>query len=44
MMVPYWSDIVKNPSGESKADIEFAMSFDSAQKAVFSQTLTSVED
>jgi len=44
MMVPYWSDIVKNPSGESKADIEFARAFDAAQKAVFSQTLTSVGD
>jgi dihydrofolate reductase len=44
MMVPYWPDIVKNPAGESKADIEFATVFDSLQKAVFSKTLTSVED
>ncbi|PWU04471.1 MAG: dihydrofolate reductase [Bacteroidetes bacterium] len=44
MMVPYWPDIVKNPSGESDADIEFAKVFDSIPKAVFSQSMTEVDD
>ncbi|PWT75645.1 MAG: dihydrofolate reductase [Bacteroidetes bacterium] len=44
MMVPYWPDILKNPSGETKSDIEFATVFDSIPKAVFSQTLASIDD
>jgi len=44
LMVPYWPDIAKNPSGQTKADIEFARVFDSAQKVVFSQSLDKVED
>jgi dihydrofolate reductase len=44
LMVPYWPDIAKNPSGQTKADIEFAQAFDSAEKVVFSKSLDKVED
>ena len=44
LMVPYWPDILKNPAGEAKADVEFAQAFDSAEKVVFSQSLDKVED
>jgi dihydrofolate reductase len=44
LMVPYWPDIARNPSGETKADIEFAQAFDSTEKVVFSQSLDKVED
>jgi dihydrofolate reductase len=43
LMVPYWSDIAKNPSGETKADIEFAQAFESRNKIVFSRTLDRAE-
>jgi dihydrofolate reductase len=43
LMVPYWPDVAKNPS-ESKADIEFAKTFDSINKIVFSKSLESAED
>jgi dihydrofolate reductase len=43
LMVPYWPDIAKNPS-ETKADIEFAQTFVSAKKIVFSRTLDNAED
>ena len=44
LMVPYWPDIAKNPSGETKADIEFAQAFDSINKIiVFSKTLDKAE-
>ena len=39
LMVPYWPDIAKNPSGETKADLEFARAFESGNKIVFSRTL-----
>jgi dihydrofolate reductase len=42
LMVPYWPDIAKNPS-ENKADIEFAQSFVSANKIVFSRSLAGAE-
>ncbi len=43
-MVPYWPDIAKNPSGESKTDVEFAQAFNSVEKIiVFSRTLDKVE-
>ncbi len=39
-MVPYWPDIAKNPSGQTKEDIKFAQSFDAIDKIiVFSQSL-----
>jgi dihydrofolate reductase len=44
LMVPYWPDILKNPSGETKADIEFAQAFVSVKKIiVFSKTLDKAE-
>ena len=42
LMVPYWPDVAKNPS-ETKADIEFAKTFVSKNKVVFSRTLDSAE-
>lgn len=43
IMVPYWPDIAKNPSGETKEDVEFARLFDSRDKIVFSRTLDKAE-
>jgi len=43
LMVPYWPDIAKNPS-ETKEDREFADTFVSKDKIVFSQSLESAED
>jgi dihydrofolate reductase len=42
LMVPYWPDIAKNRS-ETKAEIEFADTFDSINKIVFSRSLDSAE-
>jgi dihydrofolate reductase len=42
-MVPYWPDIAKSQS-ETKADIEFAQTFVSRKKIVFSRSLASAED
>ena len=42
LMVPYWPDIAKNHS-ETKAQNEFADTFDSINKIVFSQSLDSAE-
>jgi dihydrofolate reductase len=42
LMVPYWPDIAKNHSG-TKAENEFAGTFDSMNKIVFSQSLDSAE-
>ena len=43
LMVPYWPDIAKNPSGETKADLEFAQAFVSNKIIVFSKTLDKAE-
>jgi dihydrofolate reductase len=43
LMVPYWPEVLKNPS-ETKADHEFARTFDSINKLVFSRSLNSAED
>jgi dihydrofolate reductase len=43
LMVPYWPDIAKSRS-ETKADIEFAQTFVSKKKIVFSRSLASAED
>jgi dihydrofolate reductase len=43
LMVPYWPDIAKSQS-ETKADIEFAQTFVSKKKIVFSRSLASAED
>lgn len=46
LMVPYWPDVAKNPSGDDReVDIEFAKVFDAVDKiVVFSQSLQSAED
>lgn len=44
LMVPYWSDVLKDPSRQSKADLEFAEAFDAADKVVFSQSLDKIGD
>jgi dihydrofolate reductase len=43
LMVPYWPDILKNPS-ETKADTEFARAFESTNKIVFSRSLDNAQD
>jgi dihydrofolate reductase len=43
LMVPYWPDVAKNPA-ETKASIEFARTFDSINKIVFSRSLDSAQD
>jgi dihydrofolate reductase len=42
LMVPYWPDIAKNHSG-TKAENEFADTFDSTDKIVFSRSLAGAE-
>jgi dihydrofolate reductase len=42
-MVPYWLDVAKDRS-ETKTEIEFAETFVSKNKIVFSQSLESAED
>ena len=42
LMVPYWPDVAKDPSSP-KAEKQFADTFDSIHKIVFSQSLDSVE-
>jgi dihydrofolate reductase len=40
LMVPYWPDVAKDPSGQTKAGIEFAQAFDAVDKIiVFSRSL-----
>ena len=43
LMVPYWPEVARNPS-ETKASIEFARTFESINKIVFSRSLESAED
>jgi dihydrofolate reductase len=43
LMVPYWPDVARDPS-ETKASIEFARTFVSMNKIVFSRSLDSAED
>jgi dihydrofolate reductase len=43
-MVPYWPDVAKNHSGQTRADYEFAQAFDAINKIiVFSKSLDSPE-
>ena len=42
-MVPFWPDVAKNHSGETKAMNDFAQAFDANKIIVFSQTLDSAE-
>ena len=43
LMVPYWPEVAKDQS-TTKAEKEFARTFDSLQKIVFSRSLGSTED
>ena len=43
LMVPYWPEVAKTQS-MSKAENEFARTFDSLEKIVFSRSLASAED
>jgi dihydrofolate reductase len=43
LMVPYWPEVAKDPA-ETKASIEFARTFDSINKIVFSRSIDSAED
>jgi dihydrofolate reductase len=44
LMVPYWPDVAKNPSGDREEDVEFARAFDAVGKiVVFSKSLDSPE-
>ncbi|MDR3714279.1 MAG: dihydrofolate reductase family protein [Puia sp.] len=45
LMVPFWPDVAKSHSGETKAEIEFAQAFVSVSKIiVFSRTLDKAEE
>ncbi len=45
LMVPYWPDVAKDPSGDRNEDYEFAQAFDAVNKIiVFSQSLDSAEE
>jgi dihydrofolate reductase len=43
LMVPYWPDVAKNPS-ETRAEIEFARTFVTLNRVVFSRSLDSAEE
>jgi dihydrofolate reductase len=43
LMVPYWPDVAKNPS-ETRAEIEFARTFVSLNRVVFSRSLERAEE
>jgi dihydrofolate reductase len=43
LMVPFWPDVAKNHSGQTKAMNEFAQAFDSNNIIVFSQSLDRAE-
>jgi dihydrofolate reductase len=44
LMVPFWPDVAKNHSGQTKATNDFAEAFDSINKVVFSQTIDTAEE
>jgi dihydrofolate reductase len=43
LMVPFWPDVAKHHSGQTKAENEFAQAFNSIDKIVFSQSLEGAE-
>jgi dihydrofolate reductase len=44
LMVPYWPEMAKDPTGQTKADIDFARAFAAIDKMiVFSTSLDSAE-
>jgi dihydrofolate reductase len=44
LMVPFWPDMAKNKSGQTKAMNDFAQTFDSINKLVFSRSLEPAEE
>jgi dihydrofolate reductase len=44
LMVPFWPNIAKDHTGQSRPEIEFAEAFDSVDKLVFSRSLDKVEE
>jgi dihydrofolate reductase len=44
LMVPYWPDVAKNHSGDTKAENDFAQAFASKTLVVFSQSLDRAGD
>ena len=45
LMVPFWPDMAKNRSGQTKAENEFAQAFDSVKRIiVFSRSLDGADD
>ena len=44
LMIPFWPDVAKNQSGQSRAMNEFAQAFNSKHIVVFSQSLDSAEE
>ena len=45
LMVPYWPDVAKSPSGQTNIDYEFAQAFVAVEKmVVFSRSLDKVEE
>jgi dihydrofolate reductase len=44
LMVPYWPDIAKDHTGQTKEDVEFAQAFEVIHKVVFSKSLADVDD
>jgi len=44
LMVPYWPDVAKNPSGDRKADYDYALAFEAVDKmVVISRSLDKAE-
>ena len=44
LMVPYWPDVAKNQSGQTKATNDFAQTFNAINKLVFSRSLENTEE
>ena len=44
LMVPFWPEVAKNHSGQTKAMNDFAQAFDSLNRVVFSRTLDTAEE
>lgn len=43
LMVPFWPDLVRTPSGQANLD-DFARAFDAVEKVLFSRTVDAVAD
>jgi dihydrofolate reductase len=44
LMVPYWPEIARNNSGQTKSTNDFAQAFDAIDKVVFSKTMEKADD